>query len=160
VIGVIVRPAAIEEADALSALANRSKASWGYDAAQIAAAPIRVEAAAIAEGWVWVAQDRRRKVLGVASLARTKTAGVIDLDALFVEPSVQREGVGEALMDHVSRMARALGAAALRIESDPNAVGFYERLGARRVGEARSAWGRMLPVYELPLKERGDVEGV
>ena len=159
-IAVIVRPAAIEEAEALSALANRSKASWGYAPAQIAAAPIRIEPAMIAEGWVWVAQDRRRKVLGVASLARTETARVIDLDALFVEPTAQRAGVGEALVGHVSRMARALGAEALRIESDPNAVGFYERLGARRVGEARGAWGRMLPVYELPLKERGDVDGL
>ena len=152
---VIVRPAAIEEAAALSALANRSKASWGYNPAQIAAAPIRIEPAAIAEGWVWVAQDRRRKVMGVASLARTAAPDMLDLDTLFIEPEAQRAGAGEALLAHVASMARFFGATRLRIESDPNATGFYERFGARRVGEARSSWGRMLPVYELDLREMG-----
>jgi GNAT superfamily N-acetyltransferase len=151
---IVVRPAAIEEAAALSALANRSKASWGYSAAQMAAAPLRIEPAAIAEGWVWVAQDRRRRILGVASLARTDRPEVIDLDTLFVEPTAQRAGVGQVLLEHAARMARTFGAVVLRIESDPNATGFYERQGARLVGEARSSWGRMLPVYELDLKER------
>jgi len=148
---IIVRPAAIEEAAALTQLANRSKASWGYDPAQIAAAPIQITPGAIAEGWVWVAQDRRRRVLGVAALARADSPGVIELDALFIEPAAQRGGVGEVLLDHVRRMARDLGASTLRIESDPNAAGFYERAGALRIGERRSSWGRMLPLYDLDL---------
>jgi hypothetical protein len=38
--------------------------------------------------------------------------------------------------------ARALGAMRLVLEADPNAVGFYERLGARRIGDSEpGVWG-------------------
>ncbi|MFI4936726.1 MAG: GNAT family N-acetyltransferase, partial [Caulobacterales bacterium] len=149
--GLRIRPAGIEEASALTALANRAKASWGYDAAFMAAAAVRIEPADIAEGWVWVAKDRRGRSVGVASLRRTGQPEVIDLDNLFVEPRAQGEGVGEALLAHTAQMARALGAKRLRIEADPNAAPFYERMGARLVGEAQGTLGRPLPVYELAL---------
>jgi hypothetical protein len=42
--------------------------------------------------------------------------------------------VGRALFEHSVEQARALGFCSLHIESDPNAEGFYERMGARRVG--------------------------
>ena len=43
------------------------------------------------------------------------------------------------------RQGRALDAEVLEIEADPNAEGFYRRMGARRVGEI---------VYELDGRER------
>jgi hypothetical protein len=42
---------------------------------------------------------------------------------------------GRALFDHAIRRAASLGAEVLGIESDPNAEGFYRRMGATRVGE-------------------------
>ena len=44
-----------------------------------------------------------------------------------------------------------LQAVAARLESDPNAAGFYARMGARRVGEvpSKAMAGRMLPVFEV-----------
>ncbi len=49
--------------------------------------------------------------------------------------------------------ARALGLSAIDIDADPGAVGFYERMGGRRVGEAPSGSipGRMLPALVIVL---------
>ena len=151
---VRVRPAAIEEASALTALVHRAKAAWGYDETFMEAArqALSVEPGAIAEGWVWVAEGPRRRPIGVGVLKRTDDATLIDLDALFVEPDAQRSGAGEALMARLTAIARSLGATRLRIESDPNAARFYERQGAVRVGETPGVTpGRVLPVFELKL---------
>jgi predicted N-acetyltransferase YhbS len=44
-------------------------------------------------------------------------------------------GIGRALFEHAVEESRRLGHRSLRIEADPNAEGFYARMGARRVGE-------------------------
>jgi len=55
------------------------------------------------------------------------------LDHLWVLPDAMNQGVGRALFTHAVERAKVLGLQALEIESDPNAEGFYQRLGARRV---------------------------
>ena len=59
----------------------------------------------------------------------------IELEHLWVTPEHIGTGVGRLLFDHAVRRAASLGAETLRIESDPNAEGFYRRMGAVRVGE-------------------------
>ncbi len=49
-------------------------------------------------------------------------------------------------------MQEASGGATLRIASDPNAEGFYLKMGARRVGETPSQpEGRALPLLLLEV---------
>jgi len=43
-------------------------------------------------------------------------------------------GIGRALFKHALEQARKLGHRTLKIEADPNAEGFYKRMGARHVG--------------------------
>jgi GNAT superfamily N-acetyltransferase len=69
----------------------------------------------------------------------------IELEHLWVLPERMGEGVGRALFEHALRTAASLGAGVVGIEADPNAEGFYRRIGARRVGEI---------VYELDGQER------
>jgi GNAT superfamily N-acetyltransferase len=142
---VIVRPAAIEEAPALTALANRAPAG------RTPATAVRIEPGAIAEGWVWVAQDRRRRVLGVATLRRTDTREVIELGGLHVETGAQEGAARQALIEHLSRMARDLGARTLRFEPDPAEAAFYQALGARRIGESDGPSGQARLIFELQL---------
>jgi ribosomal protein S18 acetylase RimI-like enzyme len=59
----------------------------------------------------------------------------IELEHLWVLPERMGAGVGRALFDHAIRRAASLGAEVLGVESDPNAEGFYRRMGATRVGE-------------------------
>lgn len=54
------------------------------------------------------------------------------------------------LFRHAVDCARLEGATELRIVSDPNAIEFYEKLGARRVGSVASQiTGREFPVAEI-----------
>jgi hypothetical protein len=49
------------------------------------------------------------------------------------------------LFEHAMREAARRGASAVAIEADPNAEGFYLRMGARRIGEN---------VYEIEGRKR------
>ncbi len=72
---------------------------------------------------------------------------------LFVEPTRFRKGFGRALFQEAARFAQMHGATTLTLVGDPNAVGFYERMGMSLVGSEPSiaGAGRMLPVMALRL---------
>lgn len=57
---------------------------------------------------------------------------------MFVDPAFVGRGVGRALMDHAVALARELGHDSLTIVADPNAEGFYRRMGAQRIGSQAS----------------------
>jgi predicted N-acetyltransferase YhbS len=150
-----IRPARVDEAPALSELCVRSKASWGYDEAfmALARAVLQVRPEQIAAGDVWVATGAAGEVVGMVALGPSEQPNTLDLDKLFVEPRWIRTGAGRALMAHAIDEARRRGAKRLTILADPNAAGFYERNGARRIGEAPSDAipERSVPLYEIRL---------
>jgi GNAT superfamily N-acetyltransferase len=81
----------------------------------------------------------------------------VELEHLWVSPEHIGAGIGRALFDHAVRRAAALGAKAMSIEADPNAEGFYRRMGARRVGEnvyEIEGHRRELPVLILDVPSR------
>jgi N-acetylglutamate synthase-like GNAT family acetyltransferase len=148
-----IRLARIEEASALSELCLRSKAAWGYDEAFMALVRITFEGIQeqVAAGDVWVATGADGEVAGMVALGPSEQPSTLDLDKLFVEPQRIRTGVGRALLAHAIVEARQRGADRLTILADPYAAGFYERNGARRIGEAPSDAipGRSVPLYEI-----------
>ena len=63
-------------------------------------------------------------------------------------------GTGRSLFEHAVSQTRNLGFRTIKIEADPNAEGFYQRMGAKRVGASVSeveGERRELPllIYEL-----------
>jgi GNAT superfamily N-acetyltransferase len=150
---LLIRTPDIEELPALSELCMRSKAVWGYDAAFMAAcrAELSFDPGDLKSSRIAVAA-RGDDVLGVAQV-RMIAADEADLAKLFVEPAAMRGGVGQALFGWARDAARALGAARMVIDADPDAVPFYRRLGARDAGLAPSGSiaGRMLPRLVLEL---------
>ncbi|HXC76915.1 MAG TPA: GNAT family N-acetyltransferase, partial [Candidatus Acidoferrum sp.] len=57
---------------------------------------------------------------------------------------------GRLMWEEAVQQARDRGATRLTLESDPNAAGFYERMGARRTGSVTAPdTGRELPTYEI-----------
>lgn len=141
-----VRPARVEEASALTELAMRSKAHWGYDAAFLAACRDELTVRAVDIPRIDVA-DLDGTAIGMVRLESER------VEDLFVEPTSIGTGVGRVLFRHAVRRAAAEGMKRLRIDADPNAEGFYLAMGAHRTGESPSASipGRMLPSLELSV---------
>ena len=136
----------------LTGLALRSKAHWGYDTAFMEACrdELTVTPEMIAAQPVFVHEVQGR-TLGFYALAIDGTRA--DVAFLFVEPAAMGRGVGKALWRHLVGEAKRLGAVRITIESDPDAEGFYQAMGADIVGEASSGSipGRTLPLLELAL---------
>jgi GNAT superfamily N-acetyltransferase len=138
---------------ALSTLAMSSKAVWGYEEAFMMACreELTVRRAHLYTHRVRVAVDDDGSLLGFHGVV--VEGDDADLAWLFVAPDAQRRGVGEALFADAGNVAKSSGARTLIVESDPNAVGFYEAQGAELVGTAPSVSieGRVLPVLHLAL---------
>jgi GNAT superfamily N-acetyltransferase len=146
-----LRPAHREDAAALSALAWRSKAHWGYDAAfmQRCAAELQVDPEHITGGARHhVVAEVQRELAGFHVMV-PDASGVVQLDALFVDPGWMGRGMGRELFEHARGVALKLGATRLQADADPHAAAFYRRMGAQPVGEfpSGSIPGRSLPRF-------------
>jgi ribosomal protein S18 acetylase RimI-like enzyme len=155
---LLIRRARAGEAERLSQLAFRAKASHGYDAAfmETCRAELSVTPADFGKRIFWAAESGGH-VVGFAGLWPASD-GAAEVDPLYVEPSLQRGGVGRLLWAALEAHARETGVARIVLDSDPHAVGFYERMGCRVIGEAPSGSipGRMLPHMEKVLGGDGD----
>ncbi len=146
--GLVIRAARADEAAALTDLAMRSKAYWGYEADFLARcrAALEVKTAALSAQPRFVAERRGRR-LGFYGFEPLPDG--VGLDYLFVEPDCVGQGVGRALWRHALAVAARLGHPTLTVVADPNAAGFYRRMGAEPAGgqESELEPGRILPVF-------------
>ncbi|MEL6451724.1 MAG: GNAT family N-acetyltransferase [Pseudomonadota bacterium] len=148
------RPALPSEAAALSALALRSKAHWGYDAAFMAAcvAPLTLTPADFDAMEIAVIDGPT----GPAAFAAIEVAGdTAHLDKAFVDQAAIGHGLGRRLMTWATNRAHARGATHMMIASDPYAAPFYTAMGARTVGRVASEAlpGRTLPLMRIDLTD-------
>ena len=150
-----IRRALPAEAPALSALAMRSKALWGYDAAFMAACrlSLTVEAEAVSSLPFYVL-DEGGRITGFYGLSGQPPRG--ELEFLFVEPEGVRKGRGRRLVAHSLALAHDRGFAELGVSSDPFAEGFYLAMGAVRTGSGPSSAipGRLNPRLTFFLAAR------
>lgn len=102
-----------------------------------------------------VLADRNGEVLGFYSLI---TGDAPELALMFVADAGQGEGLGARLFRHMKAEARRLDIGSVRIVSHPPSVGFYERMGAVRIGikppSGRVTWER--PALDLPVQPEPD----
>src|SRR4051812_36609225 len=126
-----------EYAQALTEIAHAAKRHWGYPENWIAAwreiLTMRPEFIAANLGYVAVEEERM-----VGFYVLTTEEDGIHLDHLWILPAAMGRGIGRALFKHAAMQARRLGFDSIQIEADPNAAGFYERMGGFRVGTASS----------------------
>jgi len=96
----------------------------------------------ITHGHVFVA-ERDRVVLGFAAVL-PRPDGDAELDALFVEPGLWKQGVGRRLIDHCAGVARGRRSQLLHVVGNPHAEGFYVACGFRTTGTIETRFGRGL----------------
>jgi ribosomal protein S18 acetylase RimI-like enzyme len=122
-----------QDADALTEIAHAAKRHWGYPERWIESwrDTLTMRPEFIAANVTWCAVENGRTI--GFYLLTTESDG-LHLDHLWIDPPAMGRGVGRALFEHAVAQARALRFHEIKIEADPNAEGFYQRMGARRVG--------------------------
>ena len=138
---ILIRPAVRGERAALEALQRRASLANPGDRAALLAHPdaIALPLEQIAQGDVFVA-ERDGAIVGFAAVL-PREDGNTELDALFVEPSLWKQGVGRVLVDHCAGVAAARGALILHVVGNPHAAGFYASCGFRTTGTFETRFG-------------------
>lgn len=146
-----IRPIQDGESERLREIARMAKGHWGYDGGRVAswAAGLDFSPEELRAREVFVAEERGQIVAWGSLIPRGDVAWLEDM---WVSPEWMGRGFGALLFRHAAERGRALGAGRMEWDAEPNAVGFYERMGGRyeRDGEP-SEWGRVLPVMSVAL---------
>ena len=150
---IMVRPGRPDEGERLKELAIAAKCHWGYERDRVRAwadqgdfSPQR-----LAQLTVFVAEANGRAV-GWSSLIPRGDVGW--LEDLWVEPAWMGRGVGARLFRATAAEARSVGATVLEWEAEPNAIGFYEKMGGTYRRDSKpTEWGRTVSVMGIDLDD-------
>ena len=137
-----------DDAVALTEIAHAAKRHWGYPETWIEAwrDVLTMRPEFITANVAYTAVENESPV---GFYVLTKEPDGLRLDHLWILPSSMGRGIGRALFEHAAAEVKRLGFRSVKIEADPNAEDFYRRMGAVRVGTARSqVYGE---ARELPL---------
>ncbi len=146
-----IREASLQEAPTLTQIALEAKRHWGYPEHWIQhwQADLTISSDFIGNNAVYVA-ERAGEIIGFYALVVRHDKA--ELEHMWVAPGHIGTGVGKELFVHAMQKAAGENASVVEISADPNAEGFYERMGARRVGEEVSeidGQSRVLPRLEV-----------
>jgi N-acetylglutamate synthase-like GNAT family acetyltransferase len=132
--GSIIRRAAPEEADTLTQIALEAKRHWGYPEHWIKhwEADLTVSSDFIRDNQVYVA-EKEGEIRGFYALSVSGKKA--ELEHMWVTPGSIGTGIGKELFLDAMDRAATLEVREIEISADPNAAGFYERMGASQIGE-------------------------
>ena len=127
-VNVQIRRAKPDEADVLSEIAHAAKRHWGYPENWIRQwkSDLTITPEFIAKNEMYVAMYGE-EIVGCCAIAFSES--LVELEHMWIRPEHIGAGVGRALFVHVKERAAQLKIPALEISADPNAEGFYERMG-------------------------------
>ena len=142
-----------DQAETLTQIAFAAKRHWGYPEHWIQLwSPILTITPEFIERHETYVVYLDQEPVGFCAIAMEDVR--VSMEHLWVLPEYMGKGIGTDLFRHMLSRGRELGAQVLEIESDPNAQGFYERMGAKKVGEVVGevdGQPRILPLLEITL---------
>ena len=138
---IVIRPALPTERSSLEALQWRASLANSGDRDALLANPdaIALPPGQIADGHVLVA-ERDGAIVGFAAVL-PRPDGNAELDALFVEPSLWKRGVGRLLVEQCADLARGRASRILHVVGNPHAEAFYVACGFRTTGAVETRFG-------------------
>src|SRR5947209_2296171 len=138
---LLIRLAVPHEQMELEALQLRASLENVGDRDALLAHPDAIELPAeqIAKGGVFVS-EWEGAIVGFAAI-EPRADGGSELDALFVEPHMQRRGIGRSLIEHCAEAARKRGSTALHVVGNPHAKSFYAACGFDVTGTTETRFG-------------------
>ena len=142
-----------EDAAALTTIAFAAKRHWGYPESWIR---LWSEALTITPGYIGAHPTCvavvDEKIVGFCAAQVDADEALVD--HLWVSPAAMGRGIGRLLFLHMEQLLRDGGAVRLKVVADPNAEGFYHRMGATTLGHEKSTvegQARFLPLLEKSL---------
>jgi GNAT superfamily N-acetyltransferase len=154
-----IRRAVPSEAPALTALARRSKAYWGYSKEFMRSFEEELTYSGDQVGGsdlTFFVGEANGAMGGFYALSRVLPLEY-ELEALFVEPELIGQGLGRALLEHATCTVRSLGGESLIVQADPHTEDFYRAGGGERIGtrESGSIPNRFLPLFRIKIWRPG-----
>lgn len=150
-----IRRAFPEEATTLTQIALDAKRHWGYPEHWIKhwESDLTISSDFIRDNHVYVADDDG-EIRGFYALC--VSGDKAELEHLWVTPACIGTGIGKELFLDAMERAAAVDVRDVELTADPNAAGFYERMGAVQIGEAESVIDgqiRKLPRMRKPRRD-------
>jgi GNAT superfamily N-acetyltransferase len=146
-----LRAAVAEDAESLTKIAHQAKRHWGYPERWIDhwQDDLTISPDYLANNHAVVAESNGQ-IIGFYCLADRNDK--VELDHMWVAPEHMGLGVGKELFIHAMQYAAARNISEIEISSDPNAEGFYSKMGAYRIAETVSeidGQPRSLPLMSI-----------
>jgi len=156
----LIRRADSSEQKELEHLQLRASLANAGDRDALLAHPDAIEIALeqITAGRVFVA-EWNGAIVGFAAVD-PRADGQSELDALFVDPTMRRHGIGRLLVEHSAEVARARQSVVLYVIGNPHAKEFYAACGFKVIGTSETRFGtgllmRMMVGVENNNRENG-----
>ncbi len=134
---MIIRRASANDAATLSEIAHDAKRYWGYPAHWIKhwESELTISSEFVAANDVYLLENDGEVRGFYALVVRNHKA---ELEHLWVAPKHIGTGVGKELFLHAMKRAAGGDISEVQITADPNAEGFYQKMGAHRIGDVRA----------------------
>lgn len=148
-----IRKAKSEDAEKLSQIAFAAKSYWKYPESWLL---LWKEFLTISPGFISVnevyAMAEKDEIVGFYALILHGEIG--KLEHLWISPEFIGTGIGKKLFAHALEKSASSKVKLLNIDADPNAEGFYLKMGAKKIGEIVSQIEgnkRILPLLQIVL---------
>jgi N-acetylglutamate synthase-like GNAT family acetyltransferase len=151
----MIRRATTDDVATLTNIAHDAKRYWGYPEHWIEhwREELTISNDFVSKNEVYVSASDDEVRGFYALVVRNDKA---ELEHLWVAPQHIGTGVGKELFLHAMQLAGARDLSEVQISSDPNAEGFYQKMGAHRIGEVRADMdNKPRTVPRLAVKPKG-----
>jgi len=159
-----IRDAVVAETSELTQIAFQAKTFWNYPNTYIEkwTEELTISSQYIQDNFVRC-KTINDIIVGFYSLVyvpENRTSGTINiekgiwLDHMFIAPKFHGNGIGRAFfVDIQSQLNRFTAEKILKIFVDPNAIGFYQKMGAQFIRNSDSSIpGRSIPIYSYDVQ--------